>query len=141
MNETKEKLRRIALLDGRYSPEAFTFLFEALEVAVRIAGKDKNQGTARHVSGQEVLAGMREHALATFGPLAASVWRTWGIRESLDWGRIVFLLVDHGLLKRQEEDSIEDFREGFDFEPTFDAGYREKLNQLLATRRADPEEA
>ncbi len=141
MNDTKEKLRQIALRDGRYSPEAFYFLFEALEIAVRLAGKDALQGTARHVTGREVVAGMRAHALDQFGPLAASVWRTWGIRETLDWGKIVFLLVDSGMLKRQEEDSIEDFRETLDFERAFADGYRAKLSELLATRGMGKEDA
>jgi uncharacterized repeat protein (TIGR04138 family) len=141
MNDTKEKLRQIAMRDGRYSPEAFYFLFEALEVAVRLAGKDGLQGAARHVTGREVVAGMRAHALAQFGPLASNVWRTWGVQETLDWGKIVFLLVDQGLLKRQDEDSIEDFRETVDFDRAFSDGYREKLSELLATRGMGKEES
>ena len=131
MNDTREKLRQIAVRDGRYSPEAFYFLFDALELAVKLAGKDGLQGAARHVTGQEVLRGMREHALASFGPLAANVWRSWGVRETMDWGRIVFLLVDHSLLKRQDDDSVEHFREGFDFDAAFVDGYREKLAELF----------
>ncbi len=126
----KDPFRELAREDGRYSPEAFRFLFESLEHAVRLAGKEGAEGTERHVSGQEVLAGMREYALETFGPLAAHVWRSWGVHDSLDWGRIVFLLVDAGMLKRQDEDSIEDFRDGFDFEESFVEGYRASLPAL-----------
>lgn len=132
MNDTKEKLRQIGLRDGRYSPEAFYFLFDALELAVRLAGKENLQGPGRHVTGQEVVAGMRAHAVASFGPLAAHVWRTWGVETTMDWGRIVFLLVDHGLLKRQDEDKLEDFRDGFDFDTAFEADYRESLKTALA---------
>jgi uncharacterized repeat protein (TIGR04138 family) len=139
MNDTKEKLRQIALRDGRYSPEAFYFLFEALEIAVRLAGKENLQGPARHVTGQEVVQGMRAHALQQFGPLAASVWRRWGVRETIDWGRIVFLLVDQGLLKRQDDDTIEDFRDDADFDALFVDGYRAKLAELLAARESRPE--
>lgn len=134
MTDTKERLRQIARSDGRYSPEAFYFLFDALEVAVKLAGKDGLQGAARHVTGREVLSGMREHALATFGPLAAYVWRAWGVRETFDWGQVVFLLVDHGLLKRQDSDSIEEFRDVFDFESAFVGGYEERLKETLAAR-------
>ena len=70
---------------------------------------------------------MRQYALQSFGPLAAQVWRSWGIHESLDWGRIVFLLVDANLLNRQESDSIDDFRDGFDFDEAFTEGYRTVL--------------
>ena len=117
----------LALKDGRYSPEAFRFLFEALPHAVRIAGKEKAQGTEKHVTGQEVLGGMRAYAAQIFGPLAAAVWRSWGVRETIDWGHIVFLLVDNGLLNRQESDTIEDFRSGFDFDEAFVRGYQVPL--------------
>src|SRR6185436_1625191 len=115
----EDQIRLLALKDGRYSPEAFRFLFDSLPEAVRLAGKEQAEGTERHVTGQEVLAGMRAHALHLFGPLAAAVWRSWGVRETLDWGRIVFLLVDNGLLNRQESDTLDDFRQGFDFEEVF----------------------
>lgn len=131
MQDLRDQLRKIALADGRFAPDAFYFLFESLDVAVRLAGKEGRSGTARHVTGQEVLAGMREHALERFGPLAAHVWRQWGIRETLDWGRIVFLLVDHNLLKRQDEDRLEDFRDGFDFDEAFVRGYGTRLAAAL----------
>lgn len=123
----EEQIRMLALKDGRYSPEAFRFLFEALPIAMRLAGKEKAEGTERHVTGQEVLAGMRAHALQLFGPLAAAVWRSWGVRETLDWGRIVFLLVDNGLLNRQDSDTLDDFGIGFDFDEVFVQQYRVPL--------------
>ena len=95
--------------------------------AIRIAGKDALEGSERHVTGQEVLAGMRELALERFGPLAAQVWRSWGIESTLDWGRIVFLLVEAKMLNRQDEDTIEDFSAGFDFEQAFVQDYRPEL--------------
>lgn len=122
-----DPLRNLALRDGRYSPEAFRFLFDSLDHAVRLAGKEQAEGAARHVTGQEVLTGMRAFAKETFGPLAAHVWRAWGVRDTMDWGRIVFLLVEEGLLKRQDGDSIEDFRQGFDFDEAFVRGYRTEL--------------
>lgn len=117
-------LRKLALKDGRYAPEAFEFLYHALDHAVHVAGREEAEGTARHVTGQELLEGMRQYAIVQFGPLAAPVWRAWGIRDTLDWGRIVFLLVEEGMLNRQDTDSIEDFRSGFDFEDAFVRSYR-----------------
>jgi uncharacterized repeat protein (TIGR04138 family) len=122
-----DPIRALALKDGRYSPEAFRFLFESLRVAIQLAGKDEASGTERHVTGQEVLAGMRAHAAESFGPLAAQVWRSWGVRSTLDWGRVVFLLVEAGLLSRQDSDTIEDFRHGFDFDEAFVRNYRPSL--------------
>jgi uncharacterized repeat protein (TIGR04138 family) len=125
-----DPLRTLALEDGRYSPEAFRFLFESLETAVRLAGKENVEGPDRHVTGQEVLVGLRELAQRSFGPLAAQVWRSWNVHTSMDWGRIVFLLVDNGLLNRRDSDTVEDFREGFDFDEVFVAGYEPEVPQL-----------
>lgn len=118
-----DRIAEVARRDGRYAPEAFRFLFESLEAAIQLAGKGEAEGAERHVSGQEVLAGMRELARRQFGPLAPDVWRSWGVRETLDWGRIVFLLVDAKLLNRQDEDSVDDFRDGYDFEEAFVTNY------------------
>ncbi len=125
-----DPLRELARGSGRYAPEAFQFVFESLEHAVRLARREQAEGAERHVSGQELLAGMRENATRLFGPLAAQVWRSWGVHESLDWGRIVFLLVDAGLLNRQEHDTLEDFRAGFDFDQAFVRDYRPALPDL-----------
>jgi len=77
---------------------------------------------------------MRELAARMFGPLAAHVWRTWGVHETLDWGRIVFLLVDNNLLNRRDEDTIEDFRDGFDLDEAFVDAYRVELPPEVVTR-------
>ena len=122
-----DPLHKLATRDGRYSPEAFRFLLESLDHAVRLAGKEAAEGPSRHVTGREVLAGMRAHAAEVFGPLAAQVWRAWGVRETMDWGRIVFLMVDAGLLKRQDTDTIDDFGDGFDFDEAFEHDYAPTL--------------
>jgi uncharacterized repeat protein (TIGR04138 family) len=123
----EESLRDLALRDGRYKPEAFRFLFESLEWAVRLSGKAGESGTGRHVTGQELLSGMRVHAEHLFGPLAARVWRSWGIHETLDWGNVVFLLVEAEMLNREDSDTLDDFREGFDFDEAFVKHYEPKL--------------
>lgn len=127
-----DRIRKLALRDGRYSPHAFAFLYDALEVAVRKYVQDAAEGADRHISGQELLDGLRGHALETFGPLAAHVWRSWGIKSSLDWGRIVFLLVEDGLLRRQESDTLEDFSQTFDFDEVFVEAYRPPLPNVRA---------
>ena len=126
-----ETLRPLANEDGRYAPEAFAFLFHALPTAVKHAGKENAEGPERHVTGQQLLQGMRAFALEQFGPLAPEVWRSWGVHETLDWGRIVFLLVEANLLNRQESDSIDDFRAGFDFDEVFVQNYSPKLPEDL----------
>jgi uncharacterized repeat protein (TIGR04138 family) len=127
-----QPLHKLALEDGRFSPEAYRFLFEALETVVQDLGRESAEGVARHVSGQELLTGLKRRATRQFGPLAAQVWRSWGIRESLDWGRMVFLLVDKQMLRRQDGDSLEDFREDFDFDDYFVQGYELELPPEIA---------
>jgi uncharacterized repeat protein (TIGR04138 family) len=132
-----DPLRKLALRDGRYKPEAFQFLFESLDRAVQLAGREQCEGADRHVSGQELLAGMRHYASELFGPMAGQVWRSWGVRGSLDWGHIVFLLVDEKMLNRQDDDSIDDFRETFDFDRAFVDEYVPALPARLEARPPD----
>ncbi len=126
-----DPIRKIAKQDGRYALDAFQFLFEALDYAVRHAGKEDAQGAERHVSGRDLVQAMREFGLAQFGPLAADVWRRWGVNSTFDWGRIVFLLVESGLLNRQESDTIEEFRDVFDLDEAFVRSYTPTLPEEL----------
>ena len=46
--------------------------------------------------------------------MAPTVFREWGVVSSGDVGEIVFELVGCGQLSARPEDTIEDFRAGFD---------------------------
>jgi uncharacterized repeat protein (TIGR04138 family) len=129
-----DPLREVWRKDGRFAIEAYKFLYDSLEHAVRLAGRSEAKGGERHVSGQELLEGMRCHALEAFGPLAGHVWRSWGVKATIDWGRIVFLLVEAQLLNRQDTDTIEDFADGFDFDEAFKHSYRPQLPAELGAR-------
>ncbi|MEZ6004596.1 MAG: hypothetical protein R3F17_05550 [Planctomycetota bacterium] len=118
-----DSLRRILKKHPRYQAGAYHFLFEALEDAVRLSGRSGKGVDERHVTGQELLEGLRARSLAMFGPLAAHVWRSWGIHRTRDWGEIVFLLVDEGMMNRQETDRIEDFDDVFDLDSAFVENY------------------
>lgn len=135
-----DPLRSVWKKDGRYRLEAYQFLFEALDQTVQLTGKDEATGAAKHVTGQQLLDGMRRHATQKFGPLAAQVWRTWGVHSTLDWGRIVFNLVESELLRRQETDTIEDFRDGYDFDEVFVRSYRPALPAELGAYPRSPVE-
>ncbi len=133
-----DPLRQVCKKDKRYRLEAYQFLFDALDKTVRTAGLDEESEASRHVSGHELLDGMREHATRLFGPLAAQVWRTWGVQSTMDWGHIVFNLVDNELLRRQDSDTIDDFREGYNFDDVFKRAYRPALPAELGAYPRPP---
>jgi uncharacterized repeat protein (TIGR04138 family) len=103
----------VAERDGRYKEQAYMFVLKALEYAVRKLPE------RRHLTGRELLDGIRELATETYGPTAPLVLEHWGVEETLDFGRIVFALVDAGVLSKTEEDSLEDFRGIYDFREEF----------------------
>lgn len=107
---------------GGFPPEAFEFVRDGLAHTVkRIHGSksDESPDEQHHVSGQQLCEGLREFALAQYGRLALLVLHHWGIRETADFGRIVFAMVEAGLMRRTEEDSLDDFHHVFDFESAF----------------------
>lgn len=104
--------------DGRYHERGYLFVLAALEFAQgRLPAR-------RHLSGTELTWACRDLALEQFGLLASSVLSFWGIATTEDFGRIVFLLIEVGLLARQDTDRIEDFDRVYDFAEVFRAGYR-----------------
>ena len=118
-NKTPEnQLEALVQRDSRYTVEAYFFLREALDYTVRSLDKP------RHVSGQELLDGIRKYALSEFGPITRRVLSEWGIHACIDFGNLVFNLVEEGLLGKTEEDSIEDFTPGYDFEAAFIEPFR-----------------
>jgi uncharacterized repeat protein (TIGR04138 family) len=92
-------------------------------------------GEERHVGGRELLEGIKELAADEFGPMAPEVFRQWGIKDTGDFGEMVFNLIEGGLLSRRAQDSRLDFVDGFDFESTFAEKFRERLNQVTLTAK------
>jgi uncharacterized repeat protein (TIGR04138 family) len=113
-----EKIEKIIAGQGLYKFEAYSFVMAALHYTVSKCEKP------RHVTGQELLDGIRKYALDQFGPMTRTVLNYWGIRETEDFGKIVFALVDAGILRKQPEDRIEDFRNIYKFEEVFDQAYK-----------------
>ena len=112
--ELLEKVDRITKRNPRYKPEAYLFVLAALHFSVSQLPEH------RHITGRELLAGIRVYALDQFGPLARQVFGHWGITSTLDFGRIVFSLVEEKLLGKTEEDSLADFKGVYDFAEAFD---------------------
>lgn len=113
-----QKIHDVINKNKAYKFEAYSFVMSALHHSV---GKCEKP---RHISGKELLEGIKEYALAQYGPMARTVLNYWGIHETEDFGQIVFALVEAGILRKQPEDSIEDFKNVYDFATAFDQGYR-----------------
>src|SRR5437763_10548859 len=91
----EEALEIITIKDPRYSREAYLFVREALDHTQRTLARDK-EGAIRHVSGQELLGGIKDYASAQFGPMAMTVLLEWGINSCQDFGELVFNMVETG---------------------------------------------
>jgi uncharacterized repeat protein (TIGR04138 family) len=110
---------------GVYSADAYRFVQEALSFAVqKVHGEGADPEKGRHISGQQLCEGLREYATARWGMLARTVLNRWGISSTMDFGRIVFALIEHGVLQKTDEDAIDDFRNVYDFRTAFEAKYR-----------------
>jgi uncharacterized repeat protein (TIGR04138 family) len=119
----QEAVEQIAKRDSRYPEHAYFFLREALDFSLKLLNKPA-QGAGRHVSGQELLEGIRQYALQEYGPMAQTVLSQWGIKRCEDFGELVFNLVEAGVLGKTESDRKEDFTGGYEFETAFRKPYR-----------------
>ncbi|MBU4457381.1 MAG: hypothetical protein KJ902_01425 [Candidatus Omnitrophica bacterium] len=102
--------------DKRYDPESYSFVMSGLTYTT------KRLGRKGHVSGIELLDGLRKYALEQFGPMARVVFKHWGIESTNDFGEIVFNMINAGILGKNEKDSKRDFNNRFDFKESFDKG-------------------
>lgn len=115
--EFEQELMKIIENDSRYSIDAYIFVRYALDYTMRTLG------IKGHVTGQELLEGIRQFALEKFGPMARFMLHEWGITKCRDFGNIVFNMVENRLLGKTEEDSIHDFDGGYDFYDAFEKPY------------------
>src|SRR5215472_11423907 len=113
-----EALELVLGRDPRYHRDGYIFLRDALDFTTKQQKKVKGV-SVRHVTGRELLDGVRQYALKEFGPMVITVFNSWGIRSCEDFGRMVFNLIGAGVFGKTEEDSIEDFKNVYDFKEAF----------------------
>lgn len=131
-NDQIKCIKRIAREDGRFSPEAFFLVADVIhntsqwikEGSLRTEDgylREEDNGQF-HVSGRELMVGLRRLAKERWGCMARHVLEEWGLRRSEDVGEVVFLMVEDSDLgwRKRECDTREDFSDGFDFAETFD---------------------
>lgn len=114
LSDFYKKVEGIVKIDPRYKPDAYEFVMQALWF---IQKKLERKG---HITGKELLEGIREFGLEQYGPMTKTVFSHWGIKSTDDFGEIVFNMVEHKLLSKTEKDSRDDFKNVYDFNKAFD---------------------
>lgn len=113
---------------GVYWRDAYFFVEEGLRRAIEQAyGKERGRRVSlrpTHISGQQLCEGLRELAIERWGLMAPAVLATWKIHCTLDFGKIVFSLIEAKLWQKQPQDTIDDFANVYDFRRTFVTDYR-----------------
>jgi uncharacterized repeat protein (TIGR04138 family) len=106
--------------DPRFDRKAYDFVRQGLDFTVKeIKKKDAAITRSQHVSGSELLHGLRAHALDRFGPLAKTVLNEWGVTRCADFGDIVFNLIEYNVFSKTENDRREDFADVYNFDDAF----------------------
>jgi len=107
--------------DARFDRKAYEFVRLGLDHTVKEIRKRETARVdkSRHVTGPELLNGLRVYALDQFGPMAKTILESWGIRRCRDFGDIVFNLIEYKVLSKTDSDRLEDFDGLYDFEGAF----------------------
>jgi uncharacterized repeat protein (TIGR04138 family) len=106
-------IRKLADRRGAFCADAYFFVLEALENAMEAM---EERG---HITGEDLLDWIRELGTERYGVMAGDVFHAWNVHGTIDFGRIVFHLVEAGLLHKRDEDSLSDFLDKFDFDDAF----------------------
>lgn len=135
MTVFNEKLATVVEENGRYAYEAYEFVFQALSYTQKLLDREPPPGadapvTAQHhVSGTELLRGIRGLAQREFGLMARTVFHMWGINRTDDFGEIVFHLVQAGLMSKTDDDCRADFHDVYDLDQALVQDYRIQLDE------------
>jgi len=117
-NEIHIKINQICTEDKRFSVNSYFFILDALHVTAKKI-KKSDPKHSHHLSGAELSEGIKDYALKRFGCMSYTVMDLWGLNKTADFGSIVYNLINVGLLGKSGDDSIDDFKDIFDFENAF----------------------
>lgn len=129
--DIETRMLELAQQYGRYKANAYRFTFDAVRYTADRSYRATNE--VRHVTGVEVLEGIRQLALSQFGFMAKTVFLEWGVERTEDFGEIVFQLVREGILSKTDKDNPGDFARGYDFDEAFVRNY-DWLDRLTEPR-------
>ena len=129
-------LAEVVRKDPRFAYEAYEFVFHALSHTQKLLKREPPPDEERakhdpryHVSGRELLEGIRDLALREFGLMARTVFQQWGIQRTGDFGDIVFNLIEAGLMSKTDHDSRADFHDVYDLDQALVQGYRIQVEE------------
>ena len=128
------RLKQIADKDPRYKKDAYIFVLEALHYT------RQNLNVQGHVTGQQLLEGIRKLGIERYGGMAKIVFEHWGVKDTLDFGNIVINMVNEKVLSKTPEDSIDDFRDVYDFEDVFVKKYQPDIDSSKRNLRSKKHE-
>lgn len=125
LHPKRRTLEEIVRDDGSFPLNAYLLVFQALDYTGKLYGKNRLSGDEgeRHVTGQQLLEGVRRMAVEEFGYLAKTVFEQLNVLTTADIGRIVFFLVEHRLMGKTDHDCMEDFIDQYDFSRAFDEDF------------------
>ena len=124
--------------DKRFEAGAYFLLKDALDFTLKRTREE--YGEDRHVSGEELVHGFRDHALEEFGPMAFTLLREWGVHKCSDVGDMVFELIEEGMFGKQDSDTREDFAGHYDFGEAFVLPYLPRGVSLESLSLGEPEQ-
>jgi uncharacterized repeat protein (TIGR04138 family) len=114
-------LEEVVKAVGKYPIDAYVFVQEGLGYTVQQVHGDPSSlpKAKRHVTGRQLCYGLRDLALRKWGMLTPIVLEHWNITCTLDFGKIVFALVENDLLEKSPADSLDDFVDVYEFSKVF----------------------
>ena len=128
-NSFETTVEQIIQKDPRYKVDAYDFVMDAFSYTHKKFRRFKN------VTGEELLKGFRSLVLKRYGPMTLTVLYDWGVHRTEDIGNIVFHLVKYHLLSKSEEDTYDEFCNGYNFEDVFHQGYQKQLAKKISRMR------
>lgn len=129
-----QAMEQVAAIDNRYSVEAYLFIKEALDYTTKSLKKHvPKNGVPQHITGKELLEGIRLYTLKEYGPMGKTLLEFWGVQKCEDFGEIVFNLVNLGVFGKTENDTLDNFKNGYDFNEAFVKPFLPQLQKRSLT--------
>lgn len=110
----RRRIYKITEKDQRYKADAYEFVMEALRFT------QNSLGRKGHVSGRELLDGIRDYGIKEYGPMLKTLLEYWGVKNTDAFGDIVFNMIEEGMFGKENGDSPDDFKNVYDFDSAFD---------------------